>query len=115
MSALEKFLRDLVKELVIDAVEMAVDRLREPKQSLIDTPAANDDNAAASDTGSQAPNLDYETLKGECLAIINQLAPDHGPQIRAMFAEFGIKRLSEAGDQLLPAIFERLKGLKDAK
>jgi len=125
MSAVEKFFRDLMKDLLVEAVEHAVTRLRTPTQSLVSTPAANDDNnendAAAATSADKAESIahtatvDYAAIKEDCLAIINALAPTHGPQIRALFAEFAIKRLSEAGDQLLPAIFERLEALKNAE
>ena len=126
MSAVEKFFRDLMKDLLVEAVEHAVTRLRTPSAELVNTPAANDDNnndkepvktsadKAEVITGNQS-TTDYEALKADCKAIISALAPTHGPQIREMFAEHGIKRLSDAGDQILPAIFERLETLKNAK
>jgi hypothetical protein len=53
-------------------------------------------------------------LRADCLTIINQLAPTHGKQLRAMLPAHGGKRLGEIVDEALPALLADLVALRDA-
>ena len=85
-------------------------------------PAADQTEAetdTAKDTQPSIPtdhgsSLDAATLRAESLAIIDQLAPTHGRELRAALATFGAKRLSEVQDSDLPAFFAGLEALKNA-
>lgn len=53
--------------------------------------------------------------RADCLAIINEIAPTCGPQLRALFPKFdGAKRLPEVKAADLPALLAELVMLKDA-
>ena len=55
-----------------------------------------------------------EEWKADCLAIINQIAPTHGPQLRKLFLSFGAKRLPDLTPDQLPALMAELVSLRDA-
>ncbi|MCS5736755.1 hypothetical protein [Herbiconiux daphne] len=55
-----------------------------------------------------------EDWRADCLAVINQLAPTHGRQIRALLAKFdGAKRLSEVPAVSLPVLLTELALLNE--
>ena len=53
-----------------------------------------------------------EDLRAECLAIVNKLAPTHGPELREALANAGGKRLREIADEALPALLTSLTELQ---
>jgi hypothetical protein len=57
---------------------------------------------------------DSLTARADCLAIINQLAPTHGKQLRSTLATYDAKRLGEVKDEKLSALLADLVALKNA-
>lgn len=54
--------------------------------------------------------------RADCLKIISDIAPTHGPQLRKLFPQFdGAKRLPEVKAADLPALLAELVMLKDAE
>lgn len=87
-------------------------------QSEAVTPSAKDTQPSiATDRApsSEAPAVDAATLRADSLAIIDQLAPTHGRELRAALAKFSAKRLAEVADSDLPAFFADLEALKNAQ
>lgn len=57
-----------------------------------------------------------EEWRADCLAIVHALAPNHGPELRALFNQYnGAGRLKDIGDEHMPAILTELVSLRDAK
>ncbi len=110
---IEAFFRTIIKEVAAEAAREVVKYYASGSTfALAGTEAANDAEQPVKKTDAIA--MDANELRDECLSLIGKLAPTHGPQLRALFAEFGAKRLSEIDDPQLPKVLERLEALKNA-
>ncbi|HCR1107385.1 TPA: hypothetical protein OMU21_004964 [Klebsiella aerogenes] len=108
---------EVAKNLAKDTVDKLTTEVKEKKgrKKATPAPAANDDDGATgAGSMSAVASLPPSVIREECLAIINKLAPTHGPQLRAALAAVGGARLRDIADDRLVELFDELTGLQNA-
>ena len=102
------FLGALVKEIARQVAEHITANSTTP------APGAEDIGKAATFKPDVVAERSEAEWRADCLAVINEIAPTHGPQLRKLFADFNAKRLPELAAEVLPAFLAELVALKDA-
>ena len=105
--------KDLAKLFAREVAVHVVDMLTSAKPGAEDIGKAATAKATPTPVALPAGDRSEAEWRDDCLAIINQLAPTHGKQLRALLADFdNAKRLSDVKHDGLPLLFERLTGLQ---